>query len=101
MGNILNISPAPHVFGKDTTRSLMLDVIIALSPALVASIYFFGYGAIIVTLTSVVSCLLFEYLIQRFILLDSLIDCKCSTDILNNHANVDRKPSMRYFPVYE
>ena len=68
MGNILNISPAPHVFGKDTTRSLMLDVIIALSPALVASIYFFGYGAIIVTLTSVVSCLLFEYLIQRFIM---------------------------------
>lgn len=68
MGNILNISPAPHVFGKDTTRSLMLDVIIALSPALIASIYFFGYGAIIVTLTSVVSCLLFEYLIQRFIM---------------------------------
>lgn len=68
MDNILNISPAPHVFGKDTTRSLMLDVIIALSPALVASIYFFGYGAIIVTLTSVVSCLVFEYLIQRFIM---------------------------------
>jgi Na+-translocating ferredoxin:NAD+ oxidoreductase subunit D len=68
MSNILNISPAPHIFGKDTTRSLMLDVIIALSPALVASIYFFGYGAIIVTLTSVVSCLAFEYLIQRFIM---------------------------------
>ena len=31
MSNILNISPAPHIFGKDTTRSLMLDVIIALS----------------------------------------------------------------------
>ena len=68
MSNILNISPAPHVFGKDTTRSLMLDVIIALSPALVASIYFFGYAAIIVNLTSVVSCLVFEYLIQRFIM---------------------------------
>jgi Na+-translocating ferredoxin:NAD+ oxidoreductase subunit D len=68
MSNILNISPAPHIFGKDTTRSLMLDVIIALSPALVASVYFFGYGAIIVTLTSVVSCLAFEYLIQRFIM---------------------------------
>jgi electron transport complex protein RnfD len=46
----------------------MLDVIIALSPALIASIYYFGYGAIIVTLTSVVSCLVFEYLIQRFVL---------------------------------
>ena len=68
MSNVLNISPAPHIFAKDTTRSLMLDVIIALSPALIASIYFFGYGAIIVTLTSVVSCLVFEYLIQRYVL---------------------------------
>jgi Na+-translocating ferredoxin:NAD+ oxidoreductase subunit D len=68
MSNVLNISPAPHVFAKDTTQSLMLDVIIALSPALIASIYFFGYGAIIVTLTSVVSCLIFEYLIQKYIL---------------------------------
>jgi electron transport complex protein RnfD len=68
MSKVLNISPAPHIFGKDTTRSIMLDVILALTPALVASVYFFGYGAIIVTLTSVISCLVFEYLIQRFIL---------------------------------
>jgi Na+-translocating ferredoxin:NAD+ oxidoreductase subunit D len=68
MSNILNISPAPHIFGKDTTRSIMLDVIIALSPALIASVYYFGSGAIIVTLTSIVSCLIFEYLIQKYIL---------------------------------
>jgi electron transport complex protein RnfD len=68
MSTILNISPAPHIFGKDTTRSLMLNVILALIPALAASVYFFGIGAIIVTLTSVISCLVFEYLIQRFIL---------------------------------
>ena len=68
MSKVLNISPAPHIFGKDTTRSIMLDVILALTPALAASVYFFGYGAIIVTLTSVISCLVFEYLIQKFIL---------------------------------
>lgn len=46
----------------------MLGVVIALIPALLTSVFYFGYGAIIVTGTSVISCILFEYLIQRFIL---------------------------------
>jgi electron transport complex protein RnfD len=46
----------------------MYGVVIALIPALAASIYFFGTGAVIVTLTSVLSCVAVEYLIQRFIL---------------------------------
>jgi electron transport complex protein RnfD len=45
----------------------MLGVIIALMPSLVASVWYFGWGAIIVTATSISSCLIFEYLIQRFI----------------------------------
>jgi electron transport complex protein RnfD len=46
----------------------MFDVVIALLPALAMSIYFFGMGAIIVTLVAVVSCLAFEWLIQKYIL---------------------------------
>ena len=46
----------------------MYGVVIALAPALAASVYFFGLGAIIVTLTSVLSCVLVEYLIQKYIL---------------------------------
>jgi Na+-translocating ferredoxin:NAD+ oxidoreductase subunit D len=68
MSNLLNISPSPHTHGKDTTRNLMLGVVIALMPALIASVYFFGIGAVIVTATSIISCMLVEYLIQRFIL---------------------------------
>ena len=64
----LIISPAPHIHGGDSVRKNMYGVLIALIPALLASFYFFGIGALIVTLTSVVSCVLFEYLIQRFIL---------------------------------
>jgi electron transport complex protein RnfD len=45
----------------------MTGVIIALLPALFTSVFYFGYGAIIVTLISVVSCVLFEYLIQQFV----------------------------------
>ncbi|MCX6334485.1 MAG: RnfABCDGE type electron transport complex subunit D [Bacteroidia bacterium] len=67
MSNLLNVSPSPHEHGQETTRKLMTGVIIALIPAFLASVFYFGYGAIIVTATSVISCMLFEYLIQRFI----------------------------------
>jgi len=46
----------------------MLNVVLALIPAFITSVFYFGTGAVIVTVISVASCLLFEYLIQRFIL---------------------------------
>jgi electron transport complex protein RnfD len=66
MSNILKISLSPHVHSPETTRKLMFGVVIALLPALFTSVFYFGYGAIIVTTVSIASCLLFEYLIQRF-----------------------------------
>ena len=68
MNRILNVSPSPHQQSPETTRRLMYGVVAALIPALAASIYYFGMGAIIVTLTSVLSCVAVEYLIQKFIL---------------------------------
>ncbi|HUW93858.1 MAG TPA: RnfABCDGE type electron transport complex subunit D [Bacteroidales bacterium] len=68
MNNLLNVSPSPHQQSSETTRKLMYGVVIALLPALAASVYYFGTGAIIVTLTSVLSCVAVEYLIQKFIL---------------------------------
>jgi len=68
MSNLLNVSPSPHAHGKESTQKLMLNVVVALIPAFITSVFYFGIGAIIVTVTSVASCLLFEYLIQRFIL---------------------------------
>jgi electron transport complex protein RnfD len=68
MSNILNVSPSPHQQSAETTRKLMFGVVIALAPALAASIYFFGTGAIIVTLVSVLACVITEFLIQKFIL---------------------------------
>ena len=53
---------------RKRTEKLMLGVVLALMPALFTSVLYFGYGAIIVTATSVISCIGFEYLIQRFIL---------------------------------
>ena len=50
---------------KDTISSIMLDVIIALMPATFAGIYFFGFRALVVILTSVAASVLSEYLYQK------------------------------------
>lgn len=68
MSNLITVSPSPHAHSGQSTERLMYGVIIAMIPALIVSFWFFGSGAIYVTLVSVVSCILFEYLIQRFIL---------------------------------
>ena len=67
MSNLLKVSLSPHIHGKETTQKLMFGVIIALLPAFITSVFFFGYSALIVTATSVASCILFEYLIVKFI----------------------------------
>ena len=46
----------------------MLDVVIALLPALAVSTWVFGFSVLLVTCTSVACCVVFEYLIQRFLL---------------------------------
>ena len=68
MNNRLNVSLSPHVQGGETTQKLMFGVVIALIPAFIASVIFFGAGAIITTATAVISCVTIEYLIQRFVL---------------------------------
>jgi electron transport complex protein RnfD len=68
MSNLLNISPSPHAHGNETTKKLMFGVVLALMPSLFTSVLYFGSGAVIVAATSIISCILFEYLIQRFIL---------------------------------
>jgi len=65
--NKLTISPSPHVHSGDTISKNMRGVLIALLPAYLVGLYFFGLGALIVSLTAIVSCVLFEYLIQRFV----------------------------------
>ena len=62
------ISASPHVHSGRTSKKIMYDVIIALIPAFLVSLYIFGIGALIVTSVAVISCLLFEYLIQKYLL---------------------------------
>ncbi|MDR0810859.1 MAG: RnfABCDGE type electron transport complex subunit D, partial [Paludibacter sp.] len=66
--NKLIISPSPHIHSGDSIKKNMYGVIIALLPALLIGIWLFGLGALLVTLTAVACCLLFEFLIQKYLL---------------------------------
>ena len=57
----LTISSSPHAHSPVTTQTIMRDVLIALAPALLGSIYFFGFRALTVTLVSVCACVFFEW----------------------------------------
>ena len=57
----LTISSSPHVHSPVTTKTIMRDVLIALLPALVGSVYFFGPRALMVTLVSAAACVFFEW----------------------------------------
>ncbi|MBT8285515.1 MAG: RnfABCDGE type electron transport complex subunit D [Flavobacteriaceae bacterium] len=62
------VSSSPHVHSERTSEKLMYDVVIALLPVFLVSLYVFGINALIATFTAIISCLLFEYLIQKFLL---------------------------------
>lgn len=68
MSNRLIVSLSPHVHSGDSVQKNMYGVCLALVPALIASLYFFGLGAAVVLLASIVSCVAFEWLISKFIL---------------------------------
>ena len=62
---LLTVSPSPHIRTEDTTRSIMIDVCIALMPALIWGIYIFGFRALTVTLVSVVFAVLSELVWEK------------------------------------
>ena len=55
MENNLYVSPSPHIHGGDSISKNMYGVLIALIPAFLVSLYFFGLGALIVTVVSVLA----------------------------------------------
>lgn len=68
MANKFIVSLSPHVHSGDSVQKNMYGVLIALIPALLVSLFAFGLGAAIVTITSVAACVFFEWAITKFIL---------------------------------
>ena len=64
---------SPHIRGNETTRSLMLDVVIAMVPALVAAVIVFGIRALTMTAVSVVACIFWEWLYRKILKKDQTV----------------------------
>lgn len=65
MSELLNVSSNPHVRDKESTSTIMADVIIALIPASIFGIYNFGIHAAYLILATILSCVLSEYLFEK------------------------------------
>lgn len=68
MNKLITVSPSPHMHSGQSTSKLMTHVLIALVPAFAVSVWLFGWSSIIVVSVAVSSCLIFEFLIQKFLL---------------------------------
>ena len=64
----LIVSLSPHAHGTESVEKNMYGVIVALVPAILASVYFFGLGSAVVLLASVAACVFFEWAITKYLL---------------------------------
>lgn len=78
MANKFFVSPAPHVHGDLSTTRLMGDVVIALLPALMVSVRVFGWNVLAITAVSIASCVLLEYLVQKYLVKGPTTICNLS-----------------------
>ena len=62
------ISGSPHVHSTENTQKIMYRVILALVPALLVALYYFGWYALRLTIVTVITCMLTEWLIQTFLI---------------------------------
>ena len=64
---MLRVSSSPHIRSNTDSRSIMADVLIALSPAMCVAIYIFGVRTLILTLVSVLACVFFEWAYRKLL----------------------------------
>ncbi len=99
--NLLNISGSPHVHSDESTKKIMWRVNMALIPALLVAIAYFGLNALLVSLISVASCMLFQWLIEKFILKVPSTVCDGSAIVtgLLLAFNVPATPQMMWIVI--
>ena len=96
----LIVSSSPHLRSGASTQRIMLDVIIALCPALIASFVFFGPRALILVAVTVLSCVLSEYISRKVMKRDNTVpDLSCIVTglLLAFNLPVSLNPLMAVF----
>ena len=76
--NKLLVSPSPHIHGRESTQSIMRDVLIALAPAMLVSVLASGWSVVTLILAAAAACVLTEFLIQKYLLKGPLTICDLS-----------------------
>ena len=66
--NKVLVSPSPHIHADVSTARIMRDVVIALLPSVAVSIVYYGWSSVMLLAVSVITCILVEYLITRFLM---------------------------------
>ena len=67
MSRSLNVSISPHIRSRETTSTIMADVIVALLPSVVVGVFVFGARAFAITMLSVTSCVASEYIYEKLL----------------------------------
>ena len=93
------VAPAPHVHGGDSVQKNMLNVILALMPAFLAGIYYFGTGAIVVSGIAILSCVAFEWLITKFLLKKEVQIFDCSAILTGMLLGMNLPSSLPWWMV--
>lgn len=75
------VSPSPHIHTAVSTSTLMRDVVIALLPAVIVSVVFYGLSELLVMGVSVASCILLEYVITRYLMNQKSTVCDWSAAV--------------------
>ena len=79
MSNLLHVSAAPHARSKTTTKQIMRDVLIALLPATVFGMIYFGLNAVLVVIASVATAVATEYVYEKAMTLPiTTADCSAA-----------------------
>ena len=70
---LLTVTSSPHLRSPETTTGIMLDVIIALTPSLIAAVCIFGWRSLLVTCVTVGTCVLSEYIARKVMRRDNTL----------------------------
>ncbi|MBQ0144321.1 MAG: RnfABCDGE type electron transport complex subunit D [Bacteroidales bacterium] len=95
----LLVSPSPHIHSKTSTKVLMRDVVIALLPAVAVSVVFYGWKELLVLAVSVLSCLLLESLITRYMLKKADTICDWSAAVTGVLLALNLPPTTPWWVV--
>ena len=98
--NKLLVSPSPHIHTKTSTSSLMRDVVLALLPAAVVSVVFYGIGEIVVLGVSIISCVVLEYLITKYLLKKENTICDWSAVVTGLLLGLNLPASTPWWVVF-